>query len=403
LRTSATPNFNGLTLTNALPIIYGGTGGTSAAQSLTNLLPTGTVSGYVLTTSGPGTYYWAAPGTGAGIAPGTSINSTRLFPTVNAGQTIFTTPTYTPGSSQLRVYVNGVRQYNSDYTETNSNTVTLVTGTSSGDNVLIEVDGYILNPYYANNVPITVPFGSISSSANTIQLAVQDLETRKAALASPIFTGTVVSPTPSTATSNTQVSTTAFVHALANSGWTFTHSITGNAGTVTNGVYTTNLYSNPDWITSLAGSKISGSVASSNTSSDLVTTNGYQMKSVGVGTAPSATTGEIRATNNITAYYSDDRLKTRLGKIENALDKLCSLEGFYYEANETAQNLGYEVRREIGVSAQSTQSVLPEIVAPAPIDDKYLTVRYEKFAPLFIEAIKELRSEIGDIKKHLGI
>jgi hypothetical protein len=46
---------------------------------------------------------------------------------------------------------------------------------------------------------------------------------------------------------------------------------------------------------------------------------------------------------------------------------------------------------------------MPEIVAPAPIDDKYLTVRYEKFAPLLIEGIKELRKELNDIKKHLGI
>ena len=120
--------------------------------------------------------------------------------------------------------------------------------------------------------------------------------------------------------------------------------------------------------------------------------------SLGVGTTPSGTTGEIRATGNITAYYSDDRLKTKLGVIENSLDKICSLEGFYYEANETAQALGYEPVREVGISAQATQKVLPEIVAPAPIDEKYLTVRYERLAPLLIEAIKELREEVKALK-----
>lgn len=129
------------------------------------------------------------------------------------------------------------------------------------------------------------------------------------------------------------------------------------------------------------------------------TSQNSQFNSVGVGTAGSGTAGEIRATNNITAYYSDDNLKTRLGKIENALDKLCSLEGFYYEANETAQALGYEVHREVGVSAQQMQAVLPEIVVPAPIDEKYLTVRYERALPLLIEAIKELREEVREIKK----
>jgi hypothetical protein len=126
----------------------------------------------------------------------------------------------------------------------------------------------------------------------------------------------------------------------------------------------------------------------------LTTGNNYQVNSLGVGTAGSGTAGEIRATNNITAYYSDDRLKTKLGKIENALAMVCELEGFYYEANEVAQAFGYTVQKEVGVSAQSTQKNMPEIVAPAPIDDKYLTVRYERFAPYLIEAIKELKAKV---------
>jgi hypothetical protein len=128
------------------------------------------------------------------------------------------------------------------------------------------------------------------------------------------------------------------------------------------------------------------------------TSQNSQFNSIGVGTAGSGTAGEIRATNNVTAYYSDDRLKTKLGSIENALDKLCALSGFYYEANETAQRLGYDVKREVGVSAQEVQAVMPEIVAPAPIDDRYLTVRYERLAPLLIEAIKELRKELNELK-----
>jgi hypothetical protein len=126
-----------------------------------------------------------------------------------------------------------------------------------------------------------------------------------------------------------------------------------------------------------------------------------QLASLGVGTAASGTAGEIRATNNITAYYSDDRLKTKLGNIENALDKVRSLSGFYYEANEVAQAFGYEVKREVGVSAQQVQAVQPEVVAPAPIDENYLTVRYERLVPLLIEAIKELDVELQSIKQQL--
>lgn len=42
---------------------------------------------------------------------------------------------------------------------------------------------------------------------------------------------------------------------------TYAISISGNAATVSNGVYTTGTYSNPSWISSLAGSKISGDIA----------------------------------------------------------------------------------------------------------------------------------------------
>ena len=126
-----------------------------------------------------------------------------------------------------------------------------------------------------------------------------------------------------------------------------------------------------------------------------------QLASLGVGTAASGTAGEIRATNNVTAYYSDDRLKTKLGNIEGALDLVGRLNGFYYEANQTAVDLGYEVKREVGVSAQEVEAIMPEIVAPAPIDDRYLTVRYERLAPLLIEAIKELKDKVEFLEAQL--
>ena len=143
----------------------------------------------------------------------------------------------------------------------------------------------------------------------------------------------------------------------------------------------------------------SGNTLTVSTSQNLQTTGSPQFNSIGVGTSASGTTGEIRAVNNITAYYSDDRLKTKIGPITDPIKKVMSLEGFYYHANETAQALGYEVKQEIGVSAQEVQKILPEVVAPAPIDEQYLTVRYEKLVPLLIEAIKELKREIDQLKE----
>ena len=79
-----------------------------------------------------------------------------------------------------------------------------------------------------------------------------------------------------------------------------------------------------------------------------------------------------------------------------------SLAGFHYEANELAQSLGYAAKPEVGVSAQEVQRIFPEIVVPAPIDEKYLTVKYEKLIPVLIEAIKELSEEIDAIKRNLN-
>jgi len=91
-----------------------------------------------------------------------------------------------------------------------------------------------------------------------------------------------------------------------------------------------------------------------------------------------------------------------LGNIEHALDKVKSLAGFHYHANELAQSLGYEPKPEVGVSAQEVQRIFPEIVVPAPISDEYLTVKYEKLIPVLIEAIKELSEEVNAIKRKLN-
>jgi hypothetical protein len=117
---------------------------------------------------------------------------------------------------------------------------------------------------------------------------------------------------------------------------------------------------------------------------------------------PNDTGTSVRVAGNVTAYYSDMRLKTHLGKIENARDKVRQLEGFYYEANELAQSFGYKAKREVGVSAQAVQAVLPEIVTDAPINSNYLTIDYERLTPLLIEAIKEQDTELVDLRNRVA-
>jgi hypothetical protein len=141
----------------------------------------------------------------------------------------------------------------------------------------------------------------------------------------------------------------------------------------------------------------------------LTTTSDVRFDSFGVGTNASGTTGEIRATNNITAFYSDKRLKENINLIDNALDKLNKISGVMFTPNEVAAGYGYDRSKNYpGVIAQEIKAVLPEAVVPAPFDtsydddgnqfsvsgEDYMTVQYEKLIPLLIQAVKELDKKV---------
>ena len=128
-----------------------------------------------------------------------------------------------------------------------------------------------------------------------------------------------------------------------------------------------------------------------------------QMGSLGIGTAASGTAGEIRATDNITGYYSSDsRLKENIVNIDGALEKVSMLKGVTFDwcedyIKERGGEDGYFIKKhDTGLIAQDVQEVLPEIVRKKK--DGYLGVQYDKMVGLLVEAIKELRTEINELK-----
>jgi hypothetical protein len=138
------------------------------------------------------------------------------------------------------------------------------------------------------------------------------------------------------------------------------------------------------------------------------TLGSVQITSLGIGTAASGTTGEIRATNNITGYYTSDRaLKENIRNITGALDKVRALNGVMFDwkqsyIEERGGEDGYFVRKaDTGVIAQEVEAVLPEVVGTRENGTK--AVAYEKLAGLLIESIKELDLKVEEIKRHLGI
>jgi len=115
------------------------------------------------------------------------------------------------------------------------------------------------------------------------------------------------------------------------------------------------------------------------------------------------TTGEIRATNNITAYYSSDkRLKENINNITDPIEKLLRLNGVEFDwTAEYIKNHGGEdgffIRKhDIGVIAQELEKVLPELVALR--SDGYKAVKYDRIVALLIEAVKELHNTVEKLK-----
>ena len=96
-------------------------------------------------------------------------------------------------------------------------------------------------------------------------------------------------------------------------------------------------------------------------------------------------TGTITASGDITAF-SDERLKSDIETIDNALDKVMNMRGVSYIK---------QAEKGIGVIAQEVEKVLPEVVT----DGEYKSVAYGNIVGVLIEAIKEQQKQIDELKK----
>ena len=105
----------------------------------------------------------------------------------------------------------------------------------------------------------------------------------------------------------------------------------------------------------------------------LATTN------VGVTVQGTLSAGEVTAT-------SDERLKSDIQTIDNALDKVMNMRGVSFTK---------QAEKGIGVIAQEIEKILPEVVT----DGEYKSVAYGNIVGVLIEAIKEQQKQIDELKK----
>ena len=102
-------------------------------------------------------------------------------------------------------------------------------------------------------------------------------------------------------------------------------------------------------------------------------------------------TGTITAATNVTVS-SYIRLKSNIETIDNALDKVKTMRGVYFDKHDT------ENKRSVGVIAQEMQEIIPEAVVTDNTEDKYLSVAYGNLVGVLIEAVKELSDKVEKLE-----
>jgi hypothetical protein len=134
-------------------------------------------------------------------------------------------------------------------------------------------------------------------------------------------------------------------------------------------------------------------------STGLLTSTSMQSTSLGVGTAPSGTTGEIRATGSITSFFSSDiRFKENIIDIPNALETVLLIGGKLFDWTDDYIDShggedGYFVQKQdFGVIAQDVKKAFPRAVRTR--EDGTLAVDYEKLSALAFAAIIELSHKL---------
>ena len=102
--------------------------------------------------------------------------------------------------------------------------------------------------------------------------------------------------------------------------------------------------------------------------------------------------GAATFNNDVTAF-SDERLKTEIETINDALNKVCQMRGVSFKRTDD------DGHTSVGVIAQEIEKILPEVVREDKSEDKIKSVAYGNIVGVLIEAIKELKNEIEELKK----
>lgn len=134
-----------------------------------------------------------------------------------------------------------------------------------------------------------------------------------------------------------------------------------------------------------AGSQFAGTIGQ--TMTDIA--NAQASGLIGAQNANQQTAGGIAsAAGALVGLFSDAELKVNIKEIDNALDRVCLLNGVTWDWQESGEGGS-------GVIAQEVKRVLPEAVK---MNGEFLTVDYTGIIGALVNSVKELKQEIETLK-----
>ena len=117
--------------------------------------------------------------------------------------------------------------------------------------------------------------------------------------------------------------------------------------------------------------------------------------------------GNLHVESDVIAFsttVSDRRLKKNIKPLTNSLETICKLNGKTFEWID-----GKRDGIQIGLIAQEVEEIIPEVInrhtLPVKTNDEeteYLTIQYDQLIPHLIESIKELQSQVNELRSRLG-
>ncbi len=176
-------------------------------------------------------------------------------------------------------------------------------------------------------------------------------------------------------------------------------SITGNAATATSANNSTTTSQTNFATLTLGGSQV---LAASNFNTYAPTLTGGGASgtwniSISGNAATCTTANGLNSANSYTAVNftttSDQRLKTNIQTLDNALQTVLKLRGVSYDMHG---------EHEIGLVAQETLPHVPQVVSTGSDPDRTLSIKYGNLGGLFVEAFRELEKEVQSLREQVA-